>query len=96
MGIDQRNSRFNSTLRQHSLALGLFSAMKWRCIDDQQHLRASGDRRFGGRRVPGVFADQQTQLQTFMLKHTGLPTGAEVALLIKHAKIGQQLLGIAD
>lgn len=69
--------------------------MKRRGIDDGQQLGACGHgspRRAG---MPGVFANQQADLDAIELEDTALLTGRKVALFVEHAKIGQQLLEVA-
>jgi hypothetical protein len=77
MGIDQGNRIFHGALRNHRLALGGFAAMERRGIDDGQQLGAcghGGPRRAG---MPGVFANQQTDLDAVQLEDTACSPAAK-------------------
>ena len=81
-----------------AFALGTLAAMKRRCVDDRQHLRASGLGLQGGRVKPGVLANQQANGHALRalahMKHASPLAGREVTPLVKNLVVGQLLLGI--
>ena len=82
-----------------AFALGALAAMKRRCVDDRQHLRAGRLGLQRGRFKPGVLANQQADGHALgaltHMKHASPLAGREVTPLVKDLVVGQLLLGVS-
>ena len=92
--VDQRQTGLIAALGHQLAADPGFFLIIGRGVDGEQQF---GPCRLGGQRrtrLPQIFTDEQPQLVTPEWHHAGLGCSGKVALLIKHAVVGQILLEV--
>ena len=102
MRVHQRQADGLGALLHHALTLTALANVKWRGIDHDQQLSPSGFGIIGRRVKPGVFTNQQADLDACVnsqviatrVKHAGAVARREITPLVKHLVVGQLALGV--
>ena len=94
VGIDERQPGGVCALGHTRHPLAALAHVERRRVDDSQHFRPG---LFGqARRLfkPGVFTNQQADLDALHLKHTHTLPWREITALVKHLVVGQLAFGV--
>ena len=87
--INNRNAAFRNALTQHFQPQLAFASMKRRGIEIQQQLRTRMSGFLHRIGLPYVFTNRDADSHALYRNHGWFCTSNEVALLVKHAVIGQ-------